>query len=186
MAGPNGAGKTTFVDRVLGPMTGFPFVNADLIAAERWPDSQVEHAYEASRAAAELRDQYLEDGRSFISETVFSHSSKVELIRQAVSRGYEVYLHVVMVPVDVTVMRVSERVRRGGHHVPENKIRERYARLWELIIQARYLATRTDFYDNSDDVSPYRHLATYHRGIQIGKAQWPRWAPEILRAGEQR
>lgn len=47
LAGPNGAGKTTYVERVLQPSTGLTFINADVIAAQRWPDAQLEHAYEA-------------------------------------------------------------------------------------------------------------------------------------------
>ncbi|WP_244301061.1 AAA family ATPase [Leucobacter insecticola] len=76
LAGPNGSGKSTFVDRVLRPATNLPFVNADVIAAERWPDAQATHAYEASRAAAEERTQLLLTKRSFITKTVFSHPSK--------------------------------------------------------------------------------------------------------------
>ena len=50
LAGPNGAGKTTFVADILQPITRLPFVNADVIAADLWPDAQAEHAYDASRA----------------------------------------------------------------------------------------------------------------------------------------
>ena len=180
LAGPNGAGKSTFVDRVLHPMTGLPFVNADAIAVERWPGAQSEHAYEASRVASVMRDQLMSEGRSFNTETVFSHPSKVALVQNAATAGYRVYIHVIMVPVDVTVGRVGERVKRGGHSVPEEKIRQRYDRLWRLIVRARQSATRTDFYDKSDDVSPYRHIATYHRGVLSGHAQWPQWTPEEL------
>ena len=75
LAGPNGSGKTTLARRVLLPATGLPFVNADDIAAQRWPTAQAEHAYEASARAAALREQLLKDRTSFITETVFSHES---------------------------------------------------------------------------------------------------------------
>lgn len=180
LAGPNGSGKSTFVARVLQPVTHLPFVNADEIAAERWPGVELEHAYQASRAAADLRRRMLARGESFITETVFSHHSKVALVTQAVALGYLVNLHVMLVPADLAVARVAERVRRGGHQVPEDKIRERYARLLKLIVEARALADRSTFYDNSRARTPFRVVATYERGRLVGEADWPAWTPTVL------
>ncbi|GAB3803793.1 zeta toxin family protein [Humibacter antri] len=160
VAGP-GAGKSTYVARRLRPVTRLPFVNADIIAAERWSQAPGEQAYEASRAAAVERAQLLTAGASFITETVFSHPSKPDLVDEAIARGYLVHLHVVLVPIDVAVSRVVERVRDGGHEVPEQKIRERYARRWDLIVRARSTADRMDFFDNSTAQKPFRRLATY-------------------------
>jgi predicted ABC-type ATPase len=87
LAGPNGSGKTTLARRVIVPAAHLPFVNADDIAAERWPGSEVEHAYDASEAAAAERTQRLADRSSFITETVFSHPSKVELVQPAQEAG---------------------------------------------------------------------------------------------------
>jgi len=181
LAGPNGSGKTTYVERVLGPSTGLPFVNADAIAAQRWPNAQQEHAYDASRAAAGRRQELLIDGRSFITETVFSHPSKNHLLDTALRLGYYVHLHVMLLPVDTTVARVSERVHRGGHAVPEQKIRERYDRLWSLIVRARDRVDRAEFFDNTRARSPYRLVASYAQGLPVGDPQWPNWAPHVLR-----
>ena len=161
-------------------MTHLPFVNADVIAAERWPEAQSEHAYEASRAAADGRAQRLAAGSSFITETVFSHPSKLDLLADAIARGYLVHLHVILLPVDVAVSRVAERVQHGGHDVPEQKIRERYARLWDLIAKARSTAHRAEFFDNSTASSPFRLVAQYEHGLVIGEPSWPVWAPAAL------
>ncbi|ALE93762.1 ATPase [Arthrobacter alpinus] len=182
LAGPNGSGKSTYVQRILQPVTHLPFVNADVIAAERWPNSQVEHAYDASLAAAAERAKLLAARSSFITETVFSHPSKVDLVHEAVSRGYLVHLHVMLLPVDATVNRVAERVQDGGHDVPEQKIRDRYARLWDLIVSARSVADRTDFFDNSTAKTPFRHVAEYQHGQLVGDPAWPKWTPRILTA----
>ncbi len=182
IAGPNGSGKSTYVTRILQPVTHLPFVNADVIAAERWPDAQSEHAYEASRAAADERTQLLADGQSFITETVFSHPSKLDLVDEAVTRRYLVHLYVMLLPVDAAVNRVSERVQDGGHDVPEQKIRERYARLWDLIVRARSVADRTAFFDNSTAKHPFQRVAEYERGRLVGEPAWPAWAPAALTA----
>jgi predicted ABC-type ATPase len=180
LAGPNGSGKTTLARRVLLPATGLPFVNADDIAAQRWPAAQAEHAYAASEAAAAVRQQLLKDRRSFITETVFSHESKLHLLRTAQAQGYLVTLHVVVVPEDVTVARVAHRVARGGHAVPEDKIRERFRRLWPLVLAARQLADHTFVYDNSRAARPLRLMATYERGQLLGSADWAPWTPAAL------
>lgn len=180
LAGPNGSGKSTFVDRVLVPVTALPFVDADLIAAERWPGTEVEHAYDAARAAAEERQRLLTGRSSFVAETVFSHPSKVDLVAQAVGLGYVVHLHVMVVPVELSVRRVAERIRRGGHEVPETKIRERYERIWPLVVEARATADRTAFYDNSRAATPFRMIASYERARQIGTPNWPEWVPRVV------
>ena len=153
VAGPNGSGKTTLVTRVLRPVTHLPFVNADVIA----------------------------DRRSFITETVFSHDSKLGLIEQAQHAAYRVELHVVLLPEDATVERVRHRVRLGGHAVPGAKIRERYRRLWPLVVRARALADMTHVYDNSLASTPLRLIARYEHGRPIGTPAWPVWAPDELR-----
>lgn len=176
VAGPNGSGKTTFVDRILVPRTGLTFVNADRIAAERWPGNELEHAYEASAAAADARESLLQARRSYIAETVFSHRSKVELAASATARGYLVHLHVLMCPVDVSVARVTQRVTEGGHAVPEHKIRERYERLWPLVAAARATVEWTTVYDTTHSPS-FRRVARFRRGRPIEDGPWPTWTP---------
>lgn len=181
IAGPDGAGKTTLATRVLRPQTHLPFVNADHIAAARWSDAQIEHAYEAAQLADAQPRALIGAGEPFIAETVFSHPSKVQLIETAQAYGYVVYLHVVMVTLAVTLGRVDYRVRHGGHAVPELKITQRYDRLWSLVVRARELADVTRFYDNENDEQPLRLIATYRYGQPQGAPQWPLWTPAAVR-----
>lgn len=181
LAGPNGAGKSSYVRDVLMPATRLPFINADEIAASRWPDTHAEHAYEAAQIAEQQRRGQMEAGASFISETVFSHPSKVRLVSDAVDAGYLVHLHVIMVPVELTVQRVHERVRRGGHAVPEQKIRERFERLWGHVGEAIRIADVAEVFDNSSARTPFRLCATYRHGVLVGAPGWPRWGPDALR-----
>ena len=182
LAGPNGSGKTTFYERVLHPVTNLDFVNADHIAAATWPGAEAEHSYEAAALAAEQRSRLIAAGVSFATETVFSHPSKLELLQAAADAGYHVNLHVIAVPVELAVARVTERVRHGGHAVPEIKVRERYARLWGYVCQAVDLADEAHVFDNSRAATPYREIARYRDGHLVGAANWPSWIPEVLRA----
>jgi predicted ABC-type ATPase len=181
IAGPNGSGKTTLARHVIVPATQLPFINADDIAARQWPGAELEHAYDAAEAASAERSRRLQDRSSLITETVFSHPSKVELVRSAQQAGYLVYLHVVVVPEELSVRRVAHRVRLGGHAVPEAKIRERYRRLWPLVVQARDLVDATYVYDNSIAARPFRLMASYEHGRLLGSPAWAAWTPVELR-----
>jgi predicted ABC-type ATPase len=182
LAGPNGSGKSTFVREVLGPITHLPFINANEIAAERWPGEEEQHANEASLAAAEAREQAIAERRSFLTETVFSHPSKVDLIGQGLAAGYLMEMHVTLVPENLAVARVEHRVVLGGHRIPEEKIRQRYRRLWALIALARQAVNRVTFYDNTTSDEPFKAVAIYERGRLVGRPVWPTWAPpEITR-----
>lgn len=181
VAGPNGAGKTTFYEKILGPATRLPLVNADWIAADRWPVDPGAHAYEAAETAQIQREALIADRRSFAAETVFSHPSKVELLEQARDAGYRVYLHTILVPEELAVRRVGVRARIGGHDVPEEKIRERFGRLWRLVRQGIAVAHEAELRDNSRARTPFRLVARYHEGALIGEALWPPWTPAELR-----
>jgi len=92
-------------------VVALPFVNADLIAAKRWPHEAAKMSYEAARCAAVERTRLLDARESFITETVFSHPSKLELLREARRQRFLVTLHIVLVPVELSVVRVRSRVR---------------------------------------------------------------------------
>ncbi len=179
LAGPNGSGKSTFAHRYLISRTHLPFINADEIAAARWPGDEQAHAYDASKAAAEARAAAIAHRESFITETVFSHPSKRDLILRAISEGYRVELHVMLMSEDLAVIRVGYRVAKGGHAVPEDKIRSRYKRLYGLVAQARMVAHRTTFYDNSS-ARPFQAVAVFDRGVATETPVWPAWTPPEL------
>lgn len=180
VVGPNGSGKTTFVTEFLAlELSGYAYVNADEIAKARWPADSDAHAYEAARVAAETRAHLIADGRSFVAETVFSHPSKLDEIRCARAAGYQVVLHVMLVPEELAVRRVAYRAQAGGHDVPERKIRERYQRLWRLVAQAISLADRAVAYDNSRLAGPVK-IAEFFAGLPSGPATWPGWTHEPM------
>jgi predicted ABC-type ATPase len=181
VVGPNGSGKSTFVRFTLAAQRqGVPFVNADILAAQRWPDpaEAMRRAADGSEMARVVREQLLADRREFIAETVASHPSKVNLVEQAVQAGYYVAVHAILVPEDLAVQRVARRVEAGGHAVPEDKIRARYQRLWAHVAEMVPIADAVEFYDNSGDRP--RWVASFISGEPVGAARWPDWAPDAI------
>ena len=98
-----------------------------------------------------LRKKLLAQGKKFSFETVFSHESKLEIMRQATKDGYKVYLYFVCTESpEINKFRVKKvRVKEGGHDVPEDKIESRYYRSLELLFDAAQVAYQTFFFDNS-------------------------------------
>lgn len=181
VVGSNGAGKTTFVRKILlRPLPlGTAFVNADEIARQRWPDDAEGRSYEAAHVAAATRQALIAAKRPFVAETVFSHPSKLDLIDDAHTAGFTVAMHVVLVPEDLTVLRVEHRVAAGGHSVPEDKVRRRYHRLWVLVRQAMEVCDTSTVYDNSAHRGP-RIVTQMVRGIPVGAVSLPTWTPSDL------
>jgi predicted ABC-type ATPase len=181
LAGPNGAGKSTLFEMVIGPATHLEFVNADQIAADRWPEDPAGRSYDAAVVAAQRRDELLAARASFATETVFSHDSKLDLVRAARAASYLVTLHVVVVPEELAVARVANRVENGGHDVPVDKVRSRYQRLWSLVADAIAVADTAFIYDNSTTKPAFRLIAMFDHGSLVGDLDWPSWTPPELR-----
>jgi predicted ABC-type ATPase len=178
LAGPNGAGKSTLYDLVIAPRIRAPFINADLIQRDELGDRSMQAAYRAAEIAEGRRRQALRQRTSFVSESTFSHASKLALVRQARDAGFRVVVyHVSVRKAELSVSRVALRVGEGGHDVPEDKIRERYERNQPLIRQAVLLADHAVVFDNSRlNVSPLRAL-WFRDGRVVGAApRLPGWA----------
>jgi predicted ABC-type ATPase len=148
-----------------------------VIAREHWPGSDQDHSYEAAKMAADRREAMIASEQSFIAETVFSHPSKLDLIGRAQSAGFLVIVHIILVPLPLSMRRVEARVRHGGHAVPLSKQRERFPRLWPLVAQALRLANEGFAYDNTLAQCPYRVVAHFENGKLIGQPNWPDWSP---------
>ena len=188
LAGPNGAGKSTlYKAHVLAGTipADAEFVNADIHEAE-----QLQHitdpkarSEQARLWADARRAQLLQEGRTFVSETVFSHASKLALVADAQARGFFVMLLVVALDDTHQLLeRVAQRVREGGHPVPRQRILERYPRTLANLAQAARLADAAVLYDSTASA------ADTQRAVALCKGSWtqelvtplPAWAVLVL------
>ena len=183
LAGPNGAGKSTFFDTYLADL-GLPFVNADRVAralraAE--PDSAPDAIDGRSFTEAEkLRAAFTEAGLSFCTETVFSDpaGAKLGFLEQARRRGFAVFLIFIgLASAMLSVARVVQRVREGGHDVPDDRLRARFPRTLANLRAAIPLADDAFLFDNSSAQAPFRLIAVYARGALVSRhPPIPTWA----------
>ena len=128
IAGPNGAGKTTFAREFLPNEAHCPtFINADLIAAGLSPFSPQQVAIKAGRLMLLAMDEYAAASVSFAFETTLAGRAYVRRFHEWRRRGYQVSLYFLKLDSpDLAIARVAERVRQGGHDVPEKVIRRRF------------------------------------------------------------
>ena len=186
IGGPNGAGKSTLYDYLIAPRhPTLEFVNADI--HEREHLSQIINPVKRSEAARTWADarraSLLRRGTSFVSETVFSHPSKLDLIGTAQARGFSVVLYVVCLDEPrLLLQRVRRRVGEGGHHVPPNKIRERYPRTLANLAQALKLADMSMLFDAQEVSTGGPRLVAVCSGaeVELHASPLPRWAAGML------
>lgn len=128
IAGPNGAGKTTFARSFLPNEAHCQrFINADLIAAGLSPFAPDQAAIKAGRLMLREIDDCVRKGESFAFETTLAGLAYLGRIGQWRALGYRVSLFFLRLPdAETAIARVAERVRQGGHHIPEDVIRRRF------------------------------------------------------------
>ena len=160
-AGPNGSGKST-VTQEFRPILPDIYINADDIKRnERLTDM------EAFNKANLLRENCLKNKISFATETVLSHPSKIEMMRVAKKKGFEIVLvFVTTFNPKVNVLRVEDRVQKGGHDVPTDKIIDRYRRSMALLPAAIAVADFARVYNNTLD-SPVLILSKQNNEIEL-------------------
>ncbi|WP_142809945.1 zeta toxin family protein [Tepidiphilus olei] len=129
IAGPNGAGKTTFAREFLPNEAGCPvFVNADLIAAGLAPFAPEKAAVQAGRLMLQELSRHFAARESFAFETTLAGRGYVHHIRDWQAAGYRVKLIFLQLDSpEEAIARVAQRVRQGGHAIPEATIRRRFA-----------------------------------------------------------
>ncbi len=174
IAGPNGSGKSTLTrpskfpgrDRLLDP---------DTIARGLSPLNPTGAAIAAGREVLKRTADYLNLGLSFAVETTLSSRGRLDLIRKAKSRGYEIGLvYIGLDSPERCITRVRNRATRGGHSVPDADVRRRYTRSVANAVQALRLADVAKFYDNSGDSA--RLILVANAGLVVWQAEpFPKW-----------
>ncbi|WP_043649996.1 zeta toxin family protein [Chitinilyticum litopenaei] len=141
------------------------------------------NSYFASVLADFIRQQLLAQGISFTFESVMSSPDKVEFLRKAQQAGFRTYLYFVATEdPEINVARVSHRVETGGHPVPEDKIRQRYYRSLELLLDAVTYSNRAYIFDNSADDQEHSWGAEVTNGeeIELKSPEMPAWFRKAL------
>ncbi|MDD5090663.1 MAG: zeta toxin family protein [Candidatus Wallbacteria bacterium] len=129
IAGPNGSGKTTFAMTFLPEIATVNFINADLIAGGLSPLMPSTAAIEAGKLFLKKIVGHAEKRENFAFETTLAGLTHVRFLRKLKKMNYRIYLIFLWISSpELALKRVADRVRRGGHDIPEKDLRRRYHR----------------------------------------------------------
>ncbi|HLH23495.1 MAG TPA: AAA family ATPase [Chloroflexota bacterium] len=162
IAGPNGAGKSTIAPRLLqGALAVTEFVNADTIAQGLSAFRPEMVAVAAGRVMLARLRSLARRRASFAFETTLASRTFAPWLTSLRTSGYRAHLVFLSVASpELAVARVRERVRGGGHAVPEAVVRRRFAAgLRNFFALYREVVDSWQMFDNSTADEP-RLLAT--------------------------
>ncbi len=170
IAGPNGAGKTTMtIELMQNCAILYEFINADEIARGLAPKHPESVALTASKLMINRLKELLDANESFAFETTASGTNYIKHLQSAKEKGYEINLTFLWLSrAEEAVKRVAQRVKQGGHNVPEESIiRRYYLGIKNLIFHYLPLADEAFIMDNSSETSERRLIARKNRNNQI-------------------
>ncbi len=161
IAGPNGAGKTTMTLELIRDCSMlYEFINADEIARGLAPKHPESVALTASKLMINRLKELLNAEKSFAFETTASGTNYVKHLKAAKAKGYEISLTFLWLSKpEEAVKRVAQRVKQGGHHVPEESILRRYyLGIKNLVLHYLPLADEALVIDNSSEEEASKRL----------------------------
>jgi predicted ABC-type ATPase len=164
LAGINGAGKTTASREIIQSMLRVPvFVNADTLARGLNAFDPESEAAKAGRVMLEHLHELAAKRRSFAFETTLSGRAYAPWLESLRATGYEVELFYYWLrSPEQAIRRVADRVRAGGHPVPDDTVRRRYRLSIQNFFRLyRPVADRWRVYNNSRGMA---HLIAFGSG----------------------
>ncbi len=151
VVGPNGSGKSSVLYES-EISKNLLFVNPDDVARNDFSyiEDADERNYLAWKECNAQRDAMLTRRVTFGFETVGSHLSKLEFIDQAHKFGYIVtVMFVATENPQINIERIANRVSKGGHGVPDEKVISRHKRTLEMLYDYYSKADNMTVWDNS-------------------------------------
>lgn len=139
------------------------------------------NSYTSAIASDFFKEQFLRHKISFSFETVFSHPSKVDILRRARKNGFRTYLYFIATENPrINIDRIRARVDMGGHPVPEDKTIQRYERCLSLVREALPCLNRAYFFDNTSQTTEF--IAEYNEesGLRLQTSSLPQWFLKAL------
>jgi predicted ABC-type ATPase len=179
LAGPNGAGKSTSATHLLrGALAVDEFVNADTIAQGLSAYRPQSAAVTAGRVMLDRVRFLARERRDFAFETTLSGRGHARWLQDLRAADYHAHLIFLALPAaELAVARVAERVRQGGHDVPEAVVRRRFvAGLRNFFKVYRTIVDGWHMYDNSTVTGPrlIAHGAAGAPSMVADQAAWRR------------
>jgi predicted ABC-type ATPase len=160
-------------------LLGFPIVDPDAIAREG--DSLTSELQAGREALVRVR-AHIEAKRSFVIETTLSGNWILETMRRSRASGFQIRLHFVgLDQVETAILRVRDRVAKGGHDIALADQRRRFPRAFHNLAAAAKIADQTWLYDNSTKEGLRELVCLTPRTHAAPRPSWPEWSKAAVK-----
>lgn len=175
IGGVNGVGKSSFTGVLKERSTDLgTIIDVDKITAELGGNTLA-----GGKAALMKIRECIDKGVSFTQETTLSGRKTEITAKQVKELGYHVRLFYVGLDTAAeSLARIANRVRRGGHDIPENDVERRFSGRWEAVAKVLPYCDEAEFYDNDNG---FVKVAEYRNGeLRSVGGHRPQWLEELL------
>ena len=174
IGGVNGVGKSSFTGVLKERCTDLGIIiDVDKITAELGGNSLA-----GGKAALKKINECIAKGVSFTQETTLSGRRTEATARTVVEKGYRVRLYYIgLDSAAESVLRIANRVKRGGHDIPTADVERRFAGRWEAVAKMLPYCDEAEFYDNDNG---FQLVAEYRNGeLRTVGGLVPGWLKEL-------
>ena len=175
IGGVNGVGKSSFTGVLKERSTDLGMiVDVDKITAELGGN-----ALAGGKAALRKISECIDKGISFTQETTLSGRKTEATAKQVKELGYHVRLfYIGLDTAEESLSRIANRVKRGGHDIPQDDVVRRFAGRWEAVSKVLPYCDEAEFYDNDNG---FVLVAEYRNGeIRTIGSRRPQWLMELI------
>ena len=175
VAGVNGCGKSS--------LTGVLRTEIDnlgkIIDVDKITVSCNGNALEGGKKAVALIDECLEKEICFTQETTLSGRKTLDTIKRAIAKDYYIRLYYVgLDTVDESLLRIANRVKKGGHNIETEAVNRRFGKRFEDLLAVLPYCNEATFYDNDNG---FVTVAKYKNGeLQIIGQNPPKWLLALI------
>ena len=173
IGGINGVGKSSLSGVLSAENTDLGIIiDTDKITAENGGDK-----IKGGKITVQLINSCLEKGVNFTQETTLSGVRTLKTIQKAINKNYFIRLYYVEVnSCEESILRIENRVRKGGHNISSDDVKRRYSKRFEDLAKVLPYCNQVIFFDNENG---FTQVAEYKNGSLIITGNSPQWIVEL-------
>ena len=174
IGGVNGVGKSSLSGVLSAESSELGvIIDTDKITAENGGDR-----IKGGKIAIERINNCLEKGINFTQETTLSGVRTLKTIQKARELNYFIRLYYVGISSSAeSISRIANRVLKGGHNIPPEDVKRRYAKRFDDLIKILPYCNEAVFFDKENG---FIEKAEYRNGTLITKGEKiPEWIKEL-------
>lgn len=174
IGGVNGVGKSSLSGVLLNQRSDMGIIiDTDRITAENGVDK-----IHGGKIAIQRIDSCIEKGVNFTQETTLSGVRTIKTIKRAIEKDYYIRLYYVGISgSEESILRIANRVRKGGHDIPHNDVVRRYETRFDDLIKVLDFCNEVIFFDNENG---FEEVGEYKNGrLLMTKSNVPDWLKEL-------